>query len=201
MNIPKPFLKYFPEGAVHFCYQLWKQERFNFKVSKSRKSKFGDFRYKHGETIQTISVNGDLNQYAFLITYLHEVAHHQTYKVHGPRVSPHGQEWKQAFSDLLTQSLQLDVFPQEIMPPLLKYISNPKASTASDPALYAALRAFDNNPHEITLANIPDGAYFLFRQRLFLKVNKRRTRSLCREIETGKEYLISELAPVHLPKD
>jgi len=45
------------------------------RIAKPRKTKLGDFRAGKIPAQTKISVNSDLNQFAFLITLLHEVAH------------------------------------------------------------------------------------------------------------------------------
>ena len=66
------------------------------KITKPRKSKLGDFRILINGRGQ-ISVNENLNRYAFLITITHELAHAFVWKRYKTRVMPHGKEWKSTF--------------------------------------------------------------------------------------------------------
>ena len=124
------FCNLFPDNAVRYCYDLWKKYHFEFIVTKSRITKLGDCRLNlpapEGRDLKyTITVNEDLNQYSFLITYLHEIAHLVTglefdppvwrtgetaYQVYGRRrVAPHGEEWKKNFKKLIEPLLLNDI--------------------------------------------------------------------------------------------
>ena len=91
------FEKFLPKESAQYCYDLWKKHGFEFKIKKSRKTKLGDYRFDPKIGKHIISVNNDLNQYSFLITYLHEVAHLLTFQKYKNKVAPHGEEWKNEF--------------------------------------------------------------------------------------------------------
>lgn len=191
------FQKFVPEHAANYCNELYKNYTFQFKIKKARQTKLGDFRIDLRTKKQTISVNNDLNPYAFLITYLHEVAHLLTYKKHGFKVKPHGEEWKQQFRDLIKPVLNERVFPSSLLPILINYFQNPAASSCADPQLLQALRKYDVNNSDVKyLSDIKIGEEFVFQNRTFRKLEKKRTRSLCLELRTNRKYMISELAEV-----
>src|SRR6476660_1185740 len=81
-------------GPVLHYLQFYKVHH---TVAKERKSILGDYRHRHGAQTHRISVNGNLNPYAFLITLLHELAHLLTFEKWGNKVSAHGKEWKTVF--------------------------------------------------------------------------------------------------------
>jgi len=200
--IPKPkidsksiFLKYFPENSVEYAFALWKKYDFHFKITKSRKSKLGDYRYTFADKSHTITVNGDLNKYSFLITYLHEVAHLITRIEKGNKALPHGKEWKLNFKEVSTPVLNQEIFPEEVLEELKRYLSNPAASTCSDDQLLKILGKHDKNPI-IYLDSIPLGSQFSFKGRLFIKLELNRTRFICQAIDNGRKYLISKSAPI-----
>src|SRR5258706_12742299 len=89
-----------PSGSLSYCINLWLKLPFDFKLRKTRLSKVGDFTFREGERIQ-ITVNKDLHPYLFLMTYIHEVAHHYVHSSHGHKVQSHGREWKQKFQELM----------------------------------------------------------------------------------------------------
>ena len=192
-----------PQNAIFYCFALWEEEPFEFVIAKSRLTKLGDFRYRKDKSIQKITINHDLNPYQFLITFIHEVAHHRVFSKHKDRIGrgikPHGVEWKQTFKWLMAPVLHEKVFPKDILIPLRLYMSNPKASTGADFFLMKELRKYDKNTATILqplLGDLPQQAHFALRKRVFQKIRTQRSRVLCEEIATGRKYLISGNAVV-----
>jgi len=192
-NTLQPFL---PKHALHHCYLLWQQHGFILKIKKKRASKLGDYRYDPNRQQHIITVNNDLNYYSFLITYVHEVAHLVTFSEHRRNVKPHGREWKNNFKKLMLPFLNNDVFPDQVLRTLAKYLKNPKASSCNDHELMRALRCFDDKRSSLNLHEISAGALFKFRERVFRREDLRRTRYVCCEVSTRKKYLISGMAEV-----
>ncbi|QOI96423.1 MAG: SprT-like domain-containing protein [Flammeovirgaceae bacterium] len=194
-SLEKILVANLPEKAVAYCFELWRKKPFRFILSKSRHSKAGDFSARHAG--YTITINRDLNRYQFLITYIHEVAHLLTHKKFGRSVTPHGQEWKKEFKQLMQPLLTTEVFPPSILNPLITHLENPKASTFSDPALTKELRLYDSTPSAVVvLDHLAAGSLFKLRGQLFKKGELRRTRFYCHEIKTNRKYLIPRLALV-----
>ncbi len=197
MTAQEVFQQFVPESAVDYCVELYEQFGFDFKVKKARKSKLGDYRYDLRTGRHTITINNDLNPYAFLITYLHEAAHLTTNKKFGLNVQPHGSEWKQNFREIATPVINEKVFPRDLLTTLHQYFRNPKAASCSDPALHQMLRSYDTpHPDKILLKEVENGAQFLFNKRIFKRMEKKRTRFLCEEVASKKRYLIPEIAEV-----
>ena len=63
-----------------------------------------------------------------------------------------------------------------------------------------ALNVYDNRSiNDLTcLEELAIGQSFLFKKRKFLKLEKRRTRALCLELETQKKYTVPLIAEVTL---
>ena len=182
--------QHLPERAVDYCFQLWKVKPFKFKLTKSRQTKIGDFTCKQA-TQPRITLNHDLNRYTFLITYIHEVAHLHVFLEFGHRVEPHGDRWKNAFQKLLEPVLSSEIFPDEILAPLMKHMENPKASSFADVVLTKVLRSFDENAHaDIVLSDLPEGSIFKLNSRYFKKGKMKRTRILCKEVNSKRQYLV-----------
>lgn len=180
-----------PEKAVEYAFNLWKEKPFNLKLTKSRQTKIGDFTCKHGGAKPRITLNHDLNPFTFLITYIHEVAHLHVHLEFGHRVEPHGDRWKTAFQKLLIPMLSPEIFPEKILEPLSRHMQNPKASSFADTILTKALRSFDESAHaDIVLSDIPEGSIFKLNGRYFKKGNLRRTRILCKEVNSRRQYLV-----------
>jgi len=193
------FEHHVPDTVSHYCFDLWEQNKFNFIVTKRRSTKLGDYRYNGNDKSHTITVNNNLNKFSFLVTYLHEVAHLITFLKYKSKVSPHGVEWKNNFQDLLIPILNDLVFPSDIMVHLKRYIHNPKASSCSDHNLAKALAAYDTNEDSlIHLSEVKMGNTFRFNSKVYQMEAAKRTRIICKEISSGRKYLISGIAQVEL---
>lgn len=198
------FSKHLPPNSIPYCLDLWVKNGFNFTVTPSRKTKLGDFRWRRDSSRQTITINGTLNPYQFLITYIHEVAHLHTYLHCGIETAPHGKEWKSTFQKLMIPLLKPEIFPKDILIPLSRHMRNPKASSAGDLFLTKELSKYDlnnNSSQEVFLADLRPGSVFEIQGRKFRKKETRRTRVLCEEIPSGKKFLISQLAKIKPVED
>lgn len=190
-----------PSAAVAYAVELWEKEPFSFKITATRKSKLGDFRYRRDRQVQTITINADLNPYQFLLTYIHEVAHLHAFVKFGVEIAPHGVEWKSTFQQLMIPLLSTAYFPIDLLIPLRKHMQAPKASSSADLFLMKEMSKYDEKSihDEITfLSDIKPGNRFLLSGREFKKGETRRTRVLCEEVISGKKYLIAQLAKVIL---
>lgn len=185
-----------PAAAVRYAFELWHRFPFEFQLSKSRQSKLGDYTYLPAENRYIITVNTDLNPYSFLITYVHEVAHRVTGDRYGHRVKPHGDEWKSTYKELLYPALTEDVFPPALLAVLYAHLASPGASSCSDPELMKALDQYSAGGPSLYLSDIRPGETFRFRKTVFVKESVMRTRALCREVKTGRQYYVPEVAPV-----
>ena len=196
MTSKEVFGKFVPASSVEYCVKLYQRLGFEFKIKKARQTKLGDYRYHPQSDKHTITVNNDLNPYAFLVTYLHEVGHLIAFKKYGRKIQPHGAEWKQCFKEVSEPMLNENVFHPNVLNALKKYFRNPKASSCSDPVLYQILKQFDEPNNKILLKEIPIGQSFSFNKKIYVKLEKKRTRSVCQEVKTNRKYVISDLAEV-----
>ncbi|MFN6089703.1 MAG: SprT-like domain-containing protein [Cyclobacteriaceae bacterium] len=182
--------KHVPTASVDYTFSLWESYRFNFKLRKARLSKVGDFTYRPGQT-QQITINQDIHPYLFLTTYIHEVAHLKVHLQFGHRVSAHGKEWKAVFQELMVPVLDPIIFPLPLLKGLRKHMANPKASSFSDSELTALFRAYDDKSNKAVLVSeLPQGSIFSFHGRWFKKGVSKRTRVLCQELKTKRQYLV-----------
>ncbi|WP_114752241.1 SprT family zinc-dependent metalloprotease [Pleomorphovibrio marinus] len=190
-----------PESSLDYCYEVWKADPFRLHITSSRSTKLGDFSFQRSRSLQRISINHDLNIYQFLITYLHEVAHHRVYSKYGMGKKPHGVEWKLAFRSVMAPVLTGKVFPLDVLIPLKRHMTNPKASAGADFFLAKELKKYDTVKPGVDLVFLGDvkvGSAFEIKARVFKKLETRRTRVLCQELSNGKKYLISSHAEVAL---
>ncbi len=189
--------RYVPEATVSYCSELWLLHKFRFIVKKKRATKQGDYTYDRILNQHTITVNGDLNSYSFLITYLHEVAHLITGVRYGFRIKPHGEEWKSSFREVLYPILREEVFPPDIIAPLYDYIGNPGATSCSDVDLLKALSQYDE--HKLSfLSEVKMTETFRFNKKFFRIDSIARTRALCTELTTKQKYYIPLAAQVEI---
>lgn len=191
--------KYLPEKSVELIARWIVEFDFKLKIKKERSTRLGDYTSPRSGSNHLITINHNLNQYAFLITLVHEVAHLVTFNKHGDRVNPHGAEWKSNFQLLIQPFLNTDVFPLEVFAALRRYMNNPAASSCSDHHLLRTLKLHDDENAQVFLEYLPEGAVFLYNgSRVFQKGPRIRKRFRCREISTGSIYLFNALAEVEL---
>lgn len=169
-------------------------------VAQERKSILGDYRHRTHYSNHRISVNGNLNKYAFLITLIHEIAHLLQFEQFGNKVASHGREWKNIFGQLLAQFIQNNIFPDDIKHALLRSINNPSASSCADDVLLRTLKKYDERPSHLKLVEeLPSDTVFKTHDgKIFRKGQKLRKRFQCVEIKTGKLYLFSPVYEVEL---
>ena len=194
-SIASALAPYLPEGTAAIVADWIAGHGVKFVVARPRASKLGDFRAGNKRMASRISVNGDLNPYAFLITTVHEFAHLECHIAHGSRVKPHGPEWKRIYTSMLHPFMEMAIFPAAIHEALEHHIGSPSASSCSCPALNRALALYDDGQTTF-LSEMTVGALFAFRDEAYAVVEKKRTRYLCKRLSDGKRYLISERAAV-----
>ena len=191
-----------PKDSIAYLLDLWKQEPFSFTIAKSRKTCLGNYTFKNKQHI--ITVNGDSNIYSFLITLVHEIAHqHITIKYYPKRnrkILPHGLEWKNCFSELISPLLTNDVFPEEILEILKLHMKNPAASSVRDINLVKVLKKYSEkeNENSTILEDLQSGTFFLFNKQIYKKIEDRRTRTLVELAKTKKKFTIVSHAEVNL---
>src|SRR5688572_4231393 len=153
--------QYLPPDTYEPVLHYLQYYKVHLTVARERKSILGDYRHRHGNHTHRISVNGNLNQYAFLITLLHELAHLLTFEKWSNKVAAHGKEWKAVFGQLLAQFIEHNVFPPDIKSVLLQSLHNPAASSCADEALLRTLKTYDQrNGNSHFVETLPEGALF-----------------------------------------
>lgn len=189
-TIQEILTQHVPANAVQYCTHLWQELPFNFKLRNARQSKVGDFTCRAGHAPQ-ITVNRDLHPCLFLMTYVHEVAHLRVHQAHGFRAEAHGEEWKKSFQLLMEPLLHSEIFPEPLLSGLKKHMASPKASSFADSDLTQLFRSLDGREKEtVLLSHIPEGSVFHLQGRWFKKGKLRRTRVLCKEVNSKRQYLV-----------
>ena len=194
----KALENYLPPNTFDAVVEYLNVYKVHLTVARERKSILGDYRHRTNVENHRISVNGNLNEYAFLITLLHELAHLLTFEKYGNRVQSHGKEWKHVFGQLLAQFIQHNIFPSDINNALVQSLHNPAASSCADELLLRTLKKYDKNGvHLVFVETVPQGDLFKTHDgRVFLKGEKLRKRYKCVEVETKRVYLFSAVYEV-----
>lgn len=192
---------YIPPGSLPFIFDYLKQYRVHLTITKERKSVLGDYRHALGNKNHRISVNGNLNTYAFLITLIHELAHLVTFIQFHNQVLAHGREWKNIYRQLLLQFLVHNIFPEDIKKALERSLHNLPASSCADEDLMRVLKKYDiKQSGLIMVEQLQEGSLFEIEGgKIFKKGKQLRKRFQCLELKTGKLYLFSpiyEVTPV-----
>jgi len=198
MHALKAFI---PEAAFDKVVSYLHQYKVHLTVTRERKSVLGDYRNAVRGKNHRITVNSNLNQFSFLITLLHELAHLLTYEQYGHRVASHGKEWKTVYGMLLSDFVNKNIFPAEVEEELKKSLTNPAASSCAEEHLMRVLRKYDVKKEGFILVEeMPANSIFKTKDgRIFRKGEKLRKRYRCTEIKTGLVYLFSavyEVMPV-----
>jgi len=189
---------YLPSGTFENVVHYLHHHKVHLTVTRERKSVLGDYRNAVQGKNHRITVNGNLNKFAFLITLLHELAHLLTYEKFGHRVGAHGKEWKYIYSNMLAEFVNTKIFPADIENELRRSFNNPAASSCAEEGLTRILRNYDEPKINIKLIEeLPKGAYFVIKDgRIFQKGDRLRKRFRCKEKSTGLLYLFSPVYEV-----
>lgn len=189
---------FIPANTYHLVEPFLIHYKVHLTVTRSRSTVLGDYRNAHAGKAHRISVNGNLNQYAFLITLLHEMAHLITFERFGHKVASHGKEWKMQFSELLKHFLQTEIFPNDIKQQLTASLKSPAASSCADDALMRVLRKYDQiKDGHCLVEEIQQGACFQTKNgKIYRREEKIRKRIKAVEIDTGRVYLFSPIYEV-----
>jgi SprT protein len=195
--------KYIPEPTVGVVAAWIYDYDFKLKIKKGRTTKYGDYRPPLKGKNHQISINNNLNSYAFLLTLVHEIAHLRNWNRHEAKVNPHGKEWKEEFKSLMKPFLEARIFPEDVHRAFLKYLANPAASSCSDLHMQRILKKYDNGRQAVThLEELPTGTIFRFgKGKLFRKGPRVRTRFLCKEVRSNREYYFNALTEVECEKE
>ncbi|MFI1771813.1 SprT-like domain-containing protein [Thalassobellus citreus] len=184
--------------AIPQILKLLEHDNLVVKIKNERKTRHGDYKQLPNNKHQ-ITINSNLNEYRFLITLIHEIAHFEAYKFFGRSIKPHGIEWKRTFQHLMLPFLNPEIFPNHILPLLAKHFKNPKASSDSDAPLALALKQFDEPNGKTYIFEVPLGHTFkLYNSKIFIRGEKRTKRFECVEVASGKIYLFNPNAEVEL---
>lgn len=191
-------IQFLPAGTYDAVVHYLVAYKIHLTITRQRKTILGDYQHRTRIHHHRISINGNLNPYAFLITLLHEIAHLLAFEQYGHTIQAHGREWKTIYAGLLKQFLESRLFPPDIETELLRSMKNPAASSCAEEGLIRILRQYNRQDNGFHLVEeIPDNAFFQLEDgRIFKKGKKLRKRFQCQEVSTGRMYLFNPVYEV-----
>ncbi|HMT29486.1 MAG TPA: SprT-like domain-containing protein [Bacteroidia bacterium] len=197
-ELTRAFSKYVPSKSLDACIEWIVDYKIAVRIAKSRNSKYGDYRPPSDGKGHRISINHDLNKYAFLLTFTHEVAHLVTYNKYRLRIDPHGKEWKNEFKRLMMPFLDSDIFPKDLVVAINGYMNNPAASSCSDIHLMRTLAKYDKRDDRWKLLEeIALNTPFRIRSgREFVKGELLNKNFCCTCMKSKHKYVINPLTEV-----
>ncbi|MFW6020362.1 MAG: hypothetical protein ACOCPM_07260 [Bacteroidales bacterium] len=196
MNISKEseklLLQFIPSQALPQLKKWLEAYPVQIAIVDQRKTKAGDYRPAQRYKPPKITVNVDRNAYRFLITLIHELAHHMAFSTYGPSIKPHGYQWKETYFNLLSTLKHQHVFPEELAATFPLYPAKLKASTAGNSEMNKKLKAMDHPGESYTyIEDITNGSvFYLDDGQSFKKIKKRRVRYLCQNLDNKNYYLL-----------
>ena len=190
--------QYLPDRSFDLVMPLILAHKVHLTVTRERQTKLGDYRNAWGGQNHRISVNGNLNKYAFLITLLHELAHLLAFEQFGNRIAPHGREWKRVYAGVLHDFLKQGLFPEDISQELMRTLKNPGASTCSEDGLQRVLLRYDQRKPGVKMVEeLAAGQRFVLPNgRVFIRGEQLRKRIKCFELPGMRAFLFSPLYEV-----
>jgi hypothetical protein len=187
--------KFMPLSSCELVAGLLIKKNAQLTISRPRKTKLGDYRPPQRHAYHRISVNGDLNPFAFLLVTIHEFAHLLVWNNHKNKVKAHGNEWKNHYRQLYQRFEHC--FPDDIQAILKDHFKNLTSATLNNPLLIRNLVHMDNKEEIILVQDLKTGDTFDFNNKRFKIIEKRRTRYLCKNTSNGRNYLVSGVAVVN----
>ena len=190
--------KYLLQESVKGVMPILVEYGIVLKIKSPRITRHGDYRKLPNGTFQ-ITINANLNRYAFLLTLIHELAHHATYMRFGSKIKPHGIEWKQTFAQMIKPFLLPPHFDESLIPLLNRHFVNPKASSDTDSKLSLAMKSFNSPNDKSYIFEIPEGSRFaLYNGRYLLKANNEPNGLSVKKQNQGRTYLFNPNAEVEI---
>jgi len=195
-KLNKSLSPFFHSSIITYIEGIIEQHDIDFIISRPRKTKLGDYRAIPKENRFIITVNDNLNPVQFLVTVIHEIAHHTTWIKYKNFVKPHGKEWKQEYQRAFMPLILNTNVDDSLKKMLAAHIKNPKATSYSDSHLNNYLKTTFNQTTN-RVADTPMNEPFVLGKRTFVKEKKLRTRFLCTDLDNNKKYLIHGHTELH----
>lgn len=196
----KSLIPFVPESSLDLVVEFIFHYKVNLTITKSRSSLHGDYYPPDNGEGHKISVNYNLNKYAFLIVLIHEIGHLVVHLKHKNSVRPHGSEWKKEFATLMRPFMEATIFPNELKSALSRFLVNPGASLESDANLVIALDKYNKSKSDyIFIDQVEDGSIFQTSNgNTYKKIEKLRKRIRALDIKSKQVFLFSPTVKVKI---
>ena len=193
-----------PAATADYVADVLRRHPCEVRLSRPRRTKLGDHRPPaRGRPAHRITLNDDLNPYAFLTTLLHEVAHAAAWerqRGRWRRQRPHGPAWQESFATLLGPVVADAWLPADVRDALAGAMRRPAAASCSDRRLAVVLARYDApRPGLVRVEELALGTIFRTDCGGVFRAGPRvRSRWRCLECATGREYRVHGLARVEV---
>lgn len=195
-SLQSQLIKFIPEDAADIVAGLIREHGVLLTVARKRNSILGNYRWPQKGKGHRISVNGDLNKYAFFITLIHEMAHMTVWIKYRHTVSAHGREWKIEFNALMDAFKGRKIFPSDVTLAFRRHMDSPAFTHCHDEHLMRALKKYDA-VCPLHVEDLHENELFVYGNgRIFKRGSRLRKRIKCLEVATNKIYLFSAIAEV-----
>lgn len=185
--------KYLPQNTLQYLKIWFSNYYIHIKVTRNRNSKLGDYR-KLPDNSHEITVNSTLTPQLFFFVLTHELAHLIAFERYGRRISPHGNEWKVTFRNMLLESLE--VYDEDLKPIIVKFSKSPKANFMASPDLVRYFHTEKQDDSLLFIEELEKGEFFIYRNEKYLLEGLVKKNYLCKNLATGRKYSFKPLARV-----
>lgn len=185
--------KYLPQNTLHYLKVWFADYYIHIKITRNRNSKLGDYR-KLPDNSHEITINSTLVPELFFFVLTHELAHLIAFEKYGRRISPHGNEWKVTFRQMLLQSI--DVYNENLRPLIVNFSRSPKANFMASPELVKYFHVEKQDDALIFIEKLQKGDFFIYRNEKYLLEGLIKKNYLCKNLATGRKYSFKPLARV-----
>jgi len=185
--------KYLPQNTRAYLKKWFSDYYIHIKITRDRSSKLGDYR-KLPDKSHEITINSTLSPQLFFFVLTHELAHLIAFEKYGRRISPHGNEWKVTFREMLLESIE--VYEEELKPIIIKFSKSPKANFMASPDLVKFFHAGNEDDNFCYIEEIEKGDFFVYQNQKYLQEGLIKKNYLCKNLVTGRKYSFKPLARV-----
>jgi|SRR6218665_19704 len=185
--------QYLPENTFPFLKKWFSNHYIHIKITKNRNSKLGDYRRLPDKSHQ-ITVNSTLDKQLFFFVLTHELAHLIAFEKFNFRISAHGKEWKNTFTEMLLESL--DIYTNDLKPIIIRFAKNPKANFMASPELVRYFHIENTDDNSVFIEDLLVNDQFIYKSEIYMILEKKKKSYLCVHLKNSKKYSFKTLAKV-----